>query len=231
METISYYFDKKIFKIHVIWTNNKNMYLKMDGDKVICSAPKGTSIIDVKLFVNQHATKFYEHSKNIKKNLLYSVREDFLYLFGKKFLIVRLTGLKTPRVKIMNDKIYIYAFDTSDENIEKVIKDILKKEIIKYINKRQRRFEKEMGVSSHACKFVYKTSTWGSNYVNQRRIIYSTKLAHYREAVIDYVIIHELAHHYHQNHSRDFWWFVGKFEPYYKDLRNELKADSEMKDE
>ena len=41
--------------------------------------------------------------------------------------------------------------------------------------------------------------------------------------LIDYVIIHELSHFKHMNHSKEFWQYVEKVYPYYKKARKELK--------
>ena len=41
--------------------------------------------------------------------------------------------------------------------------------------------------------------------------------------LIDYVIIHELCHFKHMNHSKEYWNYVEKFFPYYKKTRKELK--------
>ncbi|MEM1312676.1 MAG: SprT family zinc-dependent metalloprotease [Patescibacteria group bacterium] len=41
--------------------------------------------------------------------------------------------------------------------------------------------------------------------------------------IIDYVVIHELAHVRQKNHSAKFWIIVEKYCPNYKDLRRELK--------
>ncbi len=38
----------------------------------------------------------------------------------------------------------------------------------------------------------------------------------------EYVVVHELAHLRHLNHSKAFWEFVGRFYPSYKTARKEL---------
>ena len=42
--------------------------------------------------------------------------------------------------------------------------------------------------------------------------------------VIDYVVVHELAHLKYMNHQKDFWNLVGLFIPDYKEKRKELKC-------
>ncbi len=49
-------------------------------------------------------------------------------------------------------------------------------------------------------------------------------LMNYDYDVIDYVIIHELAHTRVKNHSKDFWLEVEKYCPNYKELRKRLKS-------
>jgi len=44
--------------------------------------------------------------------------------------------------------------------------------------------------------------------------------------LIDYVIVHELAHIKHKNHSKEFWKLVEQFYPNYKLAKEELKKYS-----
>ncbi|WPB57956.1 SprT family zinc-dependent metalloprotease [Xylophilus sp. GOD-11R] len=52
------------------------------------------------------------------------------------------------------------------------------------------------------------------------------RLMHFRPQVIDYVVVHELAHLRHMDHSPRFWAVVGSVLPDYQSLRAELRADS-----
>ena len=44
--------------------------------------------------------------------------------------------------------------------------------------------------------------------------------------IIDYVLVHELCHLKHMNHSKEYWALVGTIFPDYKEKRNYLKENS-----
>ncbi|MBH0265245.1 M48 family metallopeptidase [Helicobacter pylori] len=55
------------------------------------------------------------------------------------------------------------------------------------------------------------------------RLSFALLLVCAKKEAIDYVIIHELAHTIHKNHSQNFWRCVQIFCPNYQTLRNHLK--------
>ena len=52
---------------------------------------------------------------------------------------------------------------------------------------------------------------------------FSCRVMAYSHKAVDYVVLHELAHLVHMNHSRDFWRLVEKYMPDYKDAKRELR--------
>ena len=73
-------------------------------------------------------------------------------------------------------------------------------------------------------KLKYNHSNWGScsknGYINL-----STRLLFAPQEVIDYVIIHELAHLIECNHSEKFWSLVEQVMPNYKEMEKWLKEN------
>ncbi|MGN8512403.1 M48 family metallopeptidase [Helicobacter pylori] len=57
------------------------------------------------------------------------------------------------------------------------------------------------------------------------RLSFALLLICAQKEAIDYVIIHELAHTIHKNHSENFWRCVESFCPNYQTLRNHLKQN------
>ena len=64
---------------------------------------------------------------------------------------------------------------------------------------------------------------WGS-CSNQRRINLNAKLLLLPEDLMRYVMIHELAHLQHMNHSKEFWQRVARFEPNYAEKRQKIRT-------
>ena len=66
---------------------------------------------------------------------------------------------------------------------------------------------------------------WG--YCNKVKniIMLNLELISYSIDEIDYVIIHELSHLVHFNHSKEFWQTVKKYKPNYKNNKKVLKEE------
>ncbi len=71
-------------------------------------------------------------------------------------------------------------------------------------------------------KIRYTVSKWGS-CSSQKKLSFSTRLLLLPEEIIDYVIIHELAHLIEPNHSNKFWALVEKAMPDYRKRERWLK--------
>lgn len=79
-----------------------------------------------------------------------------------------------------------------------------------------------MGVEISDIKINSAKTRWGS-CSSQKVINLSWKLLAADPKLIDYVIIHELCHTRHMNHSAAFWEMVGSVIPDFKERRQKLK--------
>ncbi len=73
-----------------------------------------------------------------------------------------------------------------------------------------------------AVRLKYNTSNWGS-CSTQGNINISVRLMFAPQPVIDYVLVHELAHLVHPNHSAHFWQTVEAAMPNYREHEQHLK--------
>lgn len=63
---------------------------------------------------------------------------------------------------------------------------------------------------------------WGSCSV-RKTISLNCKLLFLPKSLVRYILVHELCHTVHLNHSRDFWALVGQHEPDYRSLDASLR--------
>jgi predicted metal-dependent hydrolase len=91
-----------------------------------------------------------------------------------------------------------------------------------YITKRVIHFAKTNNLEFEKIKINQAKTRWGScSFINNLNFNYRLILT--PQSVLDYVVIHELAHTVHKNHSVDFWNFVAIMLPEYKTAQQWLK--------
>lgn len=84
-------------------------------------------------------------------------------------------------------------------------------------------WQRRMNLACRSVTFKIMSSRWGSCNYATKKISINLKLALYPPECTDYVIVHELAHLVHPNHSAAFWQFVGTHLPNWRSLRSKLR--------
>ncbi|WNY28469.1 hypothetical protein MmiEs2_06570 [Methanimicrococcus stummii] len=81
-----------------------------------------------------------------------------------------------------------------------------------------------LGEKPKSVKAASYKSKWGCcTYQNEIKLNWI--LIQANTPIIDYVIVHELCHIRHKDHSKDFWNLVGAIDQKYKEKRQELKEN------
>lgn len=163
--------------------------------------------------------KRMEQAKIIKENVIgYS-----LYL-GKRLLLVPCDHIK--KVTIDENKMLISSKYFNDrEYLEKWYKRQAKL----ILTKRLREISDITGIPFEGLRITSARKRWGS-CSSKNNINLTWRLILADEKAIDYVIIHELCHVKHKNHSKNYWKLVKNLMPDYKDHRRWLKDNSYILD-
>jgi len=105
------------------------------------------------------------------------------------------------------------------EEKEKELRELAK--II--IPKKVEDFSKIMNVTPAGIKITGAKTRFGS-CSGKNSLCFSWRIMLYPEKAVDYVVVHELSHILHHDHSKNFWNTVKKYMPDYKEAEIILKG-------
>lgn len=121
----------------------------------------------------------------------------------------------------------LYDNETRRQYIREAIKNFYVKNAMNFFKERVEFFSKNMGVYPKKVTVKEVKTLWGS-CSSKGSITLNWKLVMAPPHIIDYVIVHELCHFRHMNHSKDFWMEVEKVIPDYKYKRKWLKENGHL---
>ena len=151
----------------------------------------------------------------IKTNIYYTLY-DAKDLIQKKITWIENSILRLEEKNIDEDEfLYLGERKKFEDYKIKNIDNFYKKEILKYLPTLVEIHSKKMNLIPTSIKYRKNKRTWGScNYKNE--LNFNILLMKFPIELMEYVIIHELAHIKHKNHSKKFWDLVEEFCPDYK---------------
>ena len=145
----------------------------------------------------------------------------YIYYLGQKY---RVNIVKD----IINNTTISYSLNKitfhlkNKKNYKKYIREWYLSQTSIVINERIKIFTKLMDVKYSKIKIKDNSTRWGS-CSNKGRLNFSLYLIAFPIEIIDYVIVHELAHLKEFNHSKRFWEIVNSIDPLYKEKASYLK--------
>ena len=111
------------------------------------------------------------------------------------------------------------------EVLSKVVRKAVKNHYGKILEQRVRQWNNHLELGAvKGFRLGYTTSRWGSCQHTTGKIALSTRLTLCPLWVIDAVIVHELCHLVHNNHSKAFWALLDEKYPRYREADRWIKA-------
>jgi len=166
--------------------------------------------------------KTYEYYKKNNSNFAKIYDEGlYIYYLGHKYKVNVVKDVTNNT--IVSSSLNKITFHLKNKkNYKKYIKEwyLLQTSII--INERIKIFSTLMNVKYSKIKIKDNSTRWGS-CSNKGRLNFSLYLIAFPIDIIDYVIVHELAHLKEFNHSKKFWEIVSDIDPRYKEKTFYLK--------
>lgn len=151
-----------------------------------------------------------------KNNFEYAKRyeEKYILFIGKKFYLNIIKSYN--ETVIFSESLKKITFHVNNKrNYKTIIKNWYREQTNKIINERLPELNKKMKVNYNRVRIKDNSTVWGS-CSSKNNLNFSLYLSAFPIEIIDYILIHELAHIKEFNHSANFWEIVKKYDPQYK---------------
>lgn len=187
--------DRKI-PVYLTYKSIKNVYARFYNGAIYISANRMVSETTIK----ELADKLFQ--RIMRKKVLEqeaAIGPDYYYLLGQK-------KARDPHMSPV------------------AITNIQRRALLDYLEIHVRSYEHIMSITRpYAIKVRKMRTRYGSNQKRHHTLTFSLSLASFAPAVIDSVIVHELAHYFYFDHSKAFYQTLYNYYPAYKKYQSDLK--------
>ncbi|HRK08781.1 MAG TPA: SprT family zinc-dependent metalloprotease [Pseudobdellovibrionaceae bacterium] len=141
---------------------------------------------------------------------------------GQEFRLRWISGRTRARAEFADGELRVYCTEVDAELWRKLICRQYEAQARWHIEERVAYWAERMRETYGRISFRAQRTRWGS-CTRSGNLSFNWKLMFAPPEVIDYVVIHELAHRQHLDHSPRFWSRVAEFDPYHKEHQDYLK--------
>lgn len=197
------------------------LIVERDGS-VTVRAPLKMSAKLIEEFVEKNAN--WVENKRVEVQSLQS-EQTRQYLPGEQFLFrgrpyaLEIVGNTDKKLELADS---FRLSESERHNAEAIFRIWYRTQAAKIIGERVAYFAKQFGLDVNHVRITSARTRWGSCSA-KGTLSFSWRLLMTPPDVIDYVVVHELAHTIHHNHSKRFWKLVERWMPEYKQRKRLLK--------
>jgi len=211
---------------HVVNPKLKNIYLSFDDQgNLVIKSPKVSQRQIEKILLKkaswiQNSRLKFEQKKGKIVDFSSSME---LYYLGYAYPIV-LRHFEKKRTKLLfEDNQFILYYSVYDEDVFQThINHFYKQESQKYIPSLVNVWSDKMSLFPSKVQFRKTKRQWGS-CSGKNVLSFNTMIMKLPKDVIQYIIVHELAHIQHKHHQKSFWQLVEDYLHDYKTYIAQLK--------
>jgi hypothetical protein len=153
--------------------------------------------------------------------------EGFLYL-GRSYRLKLVDDQDEP-LKLKDGYFCLRRDRSQPEQADRAFKDFYREKGKRWIAERLDRYKRQMDVEQKSMRVMELGNRWAScSPKEQLNFHWKCMMAPAR--MLDYILIHELAHLLHPNHTPEFWREIEKLMPDYQERKDWLKANGARMD-
>jgi len=203
----------------------KHLYLRISEGKLTITANDTVSEAYIRNFISGKSAWIQKHLSQKQHTPLLTDTDASVYLLGKALpTVVHIdSSISKAMMQIEEDQCIFIVKDTPTHTTLKQLRDdYYKTQCAKVITPIIETSAQMIQLYPQKITYRHNKSRWGS-CSTQNNISLNTRLMMLPQELIRYIIIHELSHIIHKNHSQNFWELVQKYEPDYKKKRRLIR--------
>lgn len=224
MSNSRYYIKIKNINIPVIirnYKNTRNIKIFFREDILNISKPSWYSINKIIKEYGEELYKKYQEIISLENNDIrhWITGEKILYL-GENYTVVRKES-NTNKLsvsideinKVLNICVPDFLEDEIDikENVDKAVKKLFKNNTTVILQEKLKLWTKKMNIEYSYFKVNDTSSKYGSCMPKTKRLFFSLRLIMLPSEIIDLIVVHELSHIIHPNHSKEFYDLIKEY--------------------
>ena len=207
----------------------KSVGIYVRDGQVVVRAPLREPLERITRFVNAKQHWIRAHLQHQQETLARGqhtfVEGDRFYLFHQPLRLTLAAG-RPAGVTVAGEHLRVVCPRPTDSRaVKTLLEDWYRQTASQHFAQRVEHFAKTLALEPAAIAIRRYKTRWGS-CTRDRKLQFNWLLLMAPKEVIDYVVVHELAHIRHFNHSADFWRLIGSQLPDYAQQRLWLKQQT-----
>jgi len=213
---------------HIIKPNLKYIYLSFDQNgELVIKSPKVTQKEIEKVLIKKAAwiTKSRRRILEKKGKPLEFKGDEEIYFLGKNYPICyRQSSRKRASFHFDREQGFSLEYHSFDRDLfERLVNQFYKEKARQLVPEIVDQYAEQMQLYPSRISFRKARSRWGS-CSSSNAISFNYLMMKMPLPVIQYIVVHELAHIKHKHHQKEFWELVGLHQADYKMQRDTLKS-------
>jgi len=195
------------------------------GGRVEVVVPPGAGVPAIERFVARHREWAERRSRELlrlaPKTAERQPQSVEIELLGRRWYVEYVTGRRVRTEEVADERLRIHAPSLTDRHASQALVPWLMRLASHSLSVRLKPLSAELDIDYARMSVRRQRTRWGS-CSTRGTISLNVCLMFQRPEVVRYLMVHELCHRRHMNHSRRFWSLVESFEPEWKPLDVEL---------
>jgi predicted metal-dependent hydrolase len=195
------------------------------GGRVEVVVPPGAGVPAIERFVARHRDWAERRARELLRLAPKAVDRQpttiEMELLGRTWHVEYASGRRVRTEELAHDRLRVHAPSLTDRHVSQALVPWLTAMAARELRERLEPLAREIGIDFARLSVRRQRTRWGS-CSTKGTISLNVCLMFQRPAVVRYLMVHELCHRRHMNHSKRFWSLVASFEPGWKPLDVEL---------